>query len=98
MPLSEFDSKEALRTATDWLVVTDPPGGMAARDGISEVIPLVMMGQIVPRDLDDLASIVEENARPTPDPGVPLETHRAQLRAAIQAAFEHVKSSGDAAH
>lgn len=97
MPLTEYAAKEALRAATDWLVVSDPPGGVAARDGISAVIPLVMMGAITPRDLDDLASIVEENGRPTPDPGVPLETHRVQLKEAVQAAFEHVKSiSGDA--
>jgi hypothetical protein len=92
MPLTEFESKEALREANDWLVVADPPGSAAAREGIAIVIPLVMMGQVTPRDLDELASIVEDNGQPMRDPDVPLETHRAQLKEAIKAAFEHVKS------
>jgi hypothetical protein len=98
MPLTEFESKEALRAATDWLVMSEPPGSAAAREGISTVIPLVMMGAITPRDLDDLASIVEDNGQPLRDPEVPEETHRTQLREAVKAAFEHVKSlSGGAA-
>ncbi len=97
MPLTEFESKSALRGATDWLVVTDPPGGIAAREGISTVIPLVMMGAITPRDLDELASVVEENGQHLRDPDVPIETHRAQLKEAIRAAFEHVKSTSDGA-
>lgn len=92
MPLTESQSKEALRAANDWLVVSEPPGSAAAREGIAVVIPLVMMGAVTPRDLDELASIVEENGRPMRDPGVPLETHQAQLKEAIKAAFEHVKS------
>ncbi len=91
MPLTEFESKEALRAATDWLVESDPPGGVAAREGIANVIPLIMMGVIMPGDLDELASIVEEHGQP------PLETDRAQLKEAVKAAFDHVKSlSGDA--
>ncbi len=98
MALTEFESKEALRAATDWLVESDPPGSAAAREGIANVIPLVMMGIVMPSDLDELASIVEENGEPMHDPDVPLETHRAQLKEAVKAAFEHVKSiSGDAA-
>jgi hypothetical protein len=92
MPLSEFASKEALRAATDWLVVSDPPGSAAAREGIASVIPLVMMGEIEPRDLDDLASIVEQHGASLRDPDVPLETHLAQLREAVRAAFEHVRA------
>jgi hypothetical protein len=96
--LTEYESKEALRAATDWLVVSDPPGGIAAREGISNVIPLVMMGALTPRDLDDLAAIVEDNGQSMRDPAVPLDTHLAQLKAAVKAAFEHVKSiAGDAA-
>jgi hypothetical protein len=98
MPLTEFEAKEALRAATDWLVESDPPGSAAAREGIANVIPLVMMGMITASDLDDLASIVEENGQSVRDPNVPLETHRAELKEAVKAAFEHVKSiSGDAA-
>jgi|GEM_PF-2579875 len=98
MPLTEFESKEALRAANDWLVVSDPPGSAAAREGIAIAIPLVMMGEITPRDLDDLASIIEDYGQPMRDPKVPDETHRAQLREAVKAAFAHVKSiSGDAA-
>jgi len=93
MPLTEFQSKEALRAATDWLVVSDPPGSAAAREGIATVIPLIMMGEITPRDLDDLASIVEDNGRSMRDPDVPLEMHLAQLKEAVRAAFEHVKRS-----
>jgi hypothetical protein len=92
MPLTEFESKEALRAATDWLVVSDPPGGAAAREGIANVIPLVMMGALTPSDLDDLASIVEENGESMRDPDVSLETHRAQLKEAVKAAFDHVRS------
>jgi hypothetical protein len=98
MPLTEFESKEALREANDWLVVSDLPGSAAAREGIATVIPLVMMGEVTPRDLDELASMVEDNGQPIRDPDVPLETHRAQLKEAVKAAFEHVKSiSGDTA-
>jgi hypothetical protein len=97
MPLTEFESKEALRAANDWLVVSNPPGSAAAREGIATVIPLVMMGQITPTDLDDLASIVEDNGQHMRDPDVPIETHTVQLREAVKAAFDHVKSSsGDA--
>lgn len=98
MPLTEFECKEALRAATDWLVVSDPPGSAAAREGISVMIPLVMMGAVTARDLDDLASAVEENGQSVRDPDVPLETQQAQLKAAVKAAFDHVKSmSGDTA-
>lgn len=98
MPLTEFECKEALRAATDWLVIEDPPGSAAAREGISGVIPLVMMGAITARDLDDLASIVVENGQSMHDPAVPLATQQAQLKAAVKAAFDHVRSiSGDAA-
>jgi hypothetical protein len=93
MPLTEFESKEALRAANDWLVLSDPPGSAAAREGIAIVIPLVMMGGVTPRDLDELASIVEDNGQPMCDPEVPLETHRAQLKEAVKAAFDHVKST-----
>jgi hypothetical protein len=92
MPLTESESKDALREANDWLVASDPPGGAAAREGIANVIPLVMMGALIPRDLDELASLVEENGEPARD-DVPVETHRAQLKAAVRAAFEHVKSA-----
>lgn len=92
MPLSEFESKEALRAATDWLVASDLPGSFAAREGIADLIPLVMMGEVTPRDLDELASIVEDNGQSVRDPNVPLETHQAQLKEAVKAAFEHVKS------
>lgn len=98
MPLTEFECKEALRAATDWLVMTDPPGAAAAREGISGVIPLVMMGAITARDLDDLAAIVEENGASLHEPDVPPATQQAQLKAAVKAAFDHVRSiSGDAA-
>ncbi len=40
MPLSEYDSKEALRAATDWLVASELPGSAAAREGIADTIPL----------------------------------------------------------
>jgi hypothetical protein len=93
MPLSELESKEALRAATDWLVVSDLPGSFAAREGIASVIPLIMMGEIVPGDLDELASIVEQNGREAHDPSVPLETHLAQLKEAVRAAFDAVKRS-----
>jgi hypothetical protein len=60
LPLSEYDTKEALRAATDWLVASELPGRAAAREGIGDTIPLVMMGLVEPDDLDDLAAIVEE--------------------------------------
>jgi len=91
MPLTEYVAKEALRDATDWLVIEDPPGALAAREGISNTIPMVMMGIIAPADIAELASIVEENGQRLRDPNVPLETHLAQLKAAVKAAFEHVR-------
>ena len=96
--LTEYESKEALRAATDWLVVNDPPGGAAAREGIANVIPLVMMGAVTPRDLDDLAAIVEDSGQSMRDPAVPLDAHLAQLKEAVRAAFAHVRpNAGDAA-
>jgi len=65
MPLSEYDTKEALRAATDWLVASELPGSAAAREGVADTIPLVMMGLLEPDDLDDLAAIVEEHGRAT---------------------------------
>ena len=44
MPLSDSDTKEALRAATDWLTASELPGSTAAREGIADTIPLVMMG------------------------------------------------------
>jgi hypothetical protein len=92
VPLTEYESKEALREANDWLVASNLAGSDAAREGIAAVIPLVMMGEITPRDLDDLASIVEGHGEPIPDPEVPLETQRVRLQEAVKAAFEHVKA------
>ena len=81
MPLSEMQTKEALREANDWLVVSDVPGKAAALEGIANVIGMLMMGVVVPRDLDDLASTVEEYG-----------TQTADLHAAVVAAFTHVKT------
>lgn len=93
MPLTEFEAKEALRAATDWLVVSDLPGSAAAREGIGNLIPLVMMGAVTAADLDELASLVVENGLAERDPKVPPETHRAQLEAAVAGAFDHVRSA-----
>ena len=67
MSLSEYDTKEALRAATDWLGASELPGSAAAREGIADTIPLVMMGLIEPSDLDDLAAIVEKHGRAVHD-------------------------------
>ena len=88
MPLSEYDTKEALRAATDWLVASELPGSAAAREGIADTIPLVMMGLVEPDDLDDLAAIVEEHGRTLHDAAV----QRAQLTEAVKAAFDYVRS------
>jgi hypothetical protein len=91
--LNEYETRDALRTATDWLAQADLPGAAAAQEGIANVIPLVMMGAVAPRDLDDLASIVEDSAAEAlHDPGVPLEMQRSQLHDAVTAAFDHVKA------
>jgi hypothetical protein len=86
MPLSEYDAKEALRDATDWLVASELPGSAAACEGIADTIPLVMMGVIELDDLDDLAAIVEEHGR------APEDVQRAQLKEAVKAAFDYVRS------
>ena len=85
MALNELQTKEALRVANDWLIITAPPGAAAAQEGIANTIPLIMMGIEAPKDLDELAAIVEEYARPKDDP---------DLHDAIVAAFVQVKSSG----
>ncbi len=92
MPLTEFESKEALRKATDWLKVSDLPGSTAACEGIANVIPLVIMGEITPGDLDELASIIEGQGQSFRDTNVPAELHVQQLKEAISAAFDHVKN------
>ncbi|MGH7714635.1 MAG: hypothetical protein ACREML_01445 [Vulcanimicrobiaceae bacterium] len=88
MALRELETKEALRIAADWLFVSDLPGAPAAREGIANVIPLVMMGEITPRDFDDLAAIVEDQGQSMRQEGVTPE----QLQAAVKAAFEQVKA------
>lgn len=92
MPLSEYDSKEALRVATDWLVISELPGSAAAREGIADTSPLIMMGMVEPDDLDDLAAIVEEHGRAVLDAATPEDVQRAQLKEAVKAAFDHVRS------
>jgi|ERR1700758_1732148 hypothetical protein len=92
MPLSEYDTKEALRAAIDWLVASELPGSAAAREGVADTIPLVMMGLVEPDDLDDLAAIVEGHARAVHDPATPEDVQRAQLKEAVKAAFDYVRS------
>jgi hypothetical protein len=62
MPLSEHDTKEALRDATDWLVASELPGSAAAREGIADTIT------------------------------TPEDVQRAQLKEAVKAAFDYVRS------
>lgn len=92
MPLSEYDIKEALRDATDWLVESELPGSAAAREGIADTIPLVIMGEVKPSDLDELATIVEEHGRAVHDAATPEEVQRAHLKEAVKAAFDYVRS------
>jgi hypothetical protein len=92
MPLSEYDTKEALRTATDWLVASELPGSGAAREGIADTIPLIMMGLVEPDDLDDLAAIIEERGRAVHDAATPEDVQHAQLKEAVKAAFDYVRS------
>jgi hypothetical protein len=92
MPLSGYDTKEALRAATDWLATSELPGSAAAREGIADTIPLVMTGMVEPDDLDDLAAIVEEHGRVVHDAATPEDVQRAQLQEAVKAAFDYVRS------
>jgi hypothetical protein len=71
MPFSEYVSKEALPAAADWLLASGLPGSAAAREGIADTIPLVMMEMIEPDDLDDLAAFVEEHGRAVHDAATP---------------------------
>jgi hypothetical protein len=91
MPLSEYDSKEALRVAADWLTASELPGSAAALEGIADTIPLVMMGMVELNDLDDLAAIVEKHGRAVHDAATPEDVQRAQLKEAVKAAFDHVR-------
>ena len=92
MPLSEYDIKEALRDAIDWLVASERHGGAAAREGIADTIPLVIMGDVEPDDLDDLAAIVEKHGRAVHDAATPEDVQHAQLKEAVKAAFDCVRS------
>jgi hypothetical protein len=92
MPLSENDIKEALRAATDWLEASELPGVAAAREGIADTIPLVMMGLVEADDLDDLAAIVEEHGLAAHDAATPEDVQRAQLKEAVKTAFDYVRS------
>jgi len=92
MPLSEYDIKEALRAATDWLVASELPGSAAAREGIADTIPLVIIGDVEPDDLDDLAAIVEKHGRAVHDAATPEDVQHAQLKEAVKAAFDCVRS------
>jgi hypothetical protein len=92
MSLTERDSKEALRIAADWLLASELPGSAAAREGIADTIPLVMMGMMAPEDLHHLAAIVEEHGEAVRDAGAPEDVHRAQLKEAVKAAFDHMRA------
>ena len=92
MSLSEYDTKEALRAATDWLVASKLPGSAAAREGIAGTMPLVMMGTVEPGDLDDLAAIVEKQGQAVYASATPMDVQRAQLKEAVKAAFDYVRS------
>jgi hypothetical protein len=92
MPLSEHDIKEALRDAADWLAASEFPGSAAAREGIADTIPLVLMGDVEPNDLDDLAAIVEEHGRAVHDAATPEDVQRAHVKEAVKAAFDYVRS------
>jgi len=94
MPLSEYDSKEALRVAADWLTASELPGSAAALEGIADTIPLVMTGMVELNDLDDLAAIVEKHGRAVHDPATPEDVQRAQLKEAVKAAFDHIRPRG----
>jgi hypothetical protein len=91
MPLTEYESKEALRVAADWLTASELPGSAAALEGIADTIPLVMMGMVQLNDLDDLAAIVEKHGRAVHDAATPEDVRRAQLKEAVKAAFDHVR-------
>src|SRR5262249_24176419 len=97
MPLSEYDTKETLRAATDWLGASELAGSAAAREGIADTVPLVMMGLVEPDDLDDLAAVVEKHGRAVHDAATPEDVQRAQLKEAVKAAFDYVRSRRDAA-
>jgi hypothetical protein len=51
-----------------------------------------MMGLVEPDDLDDLAAIVEEHGRAVHDAGTREDVQRAQLKEAVTAAFDYVRS------
>jgi hypothetical protein len=85
LPLSEYDTKEALRAATDWLGASDLPGSAAAREGIADTIPLVMMGLVEPDDLDDLAAIVEKHGRAVHDAAAPDDVGSSKGRVRLRA-------------
>jgi hypothetical protein len=92
MPLSESETKEALRIVTDWLAASELPGSAAAREGVADTIPLVMMGLVELDDLDDLAAIVEKHGRAVHDAAIPEDVQRDQVKEAVKAAFDHVRS------
>lgn len=92
MPLSDHETKEALRAAADWLGESELPGSAAAREGIADIIPLLLIGAVEPDDLDALAAIVEERGRAAHDAATPQDLQDAQLKEAVTAAFDHVRS------
>src|SRR5262245_62736076 len=94
MPLSEHDTKEALRAATDWLGASELPGSAAAREGIADTVPLVMMGLVEPDDLDDLAAIVEKHGRAVDDAATPEDVQRAQLKEAVRPGLIYLRRLG----
>lgn len=83
MPMGERNAKEALAMASDWLTMSDAPGKADALDGIANIIPLVMIGEIDPEDIDDLAASVLRHA-PSPE--------AADVESAVNAAFAFAKS------
>lgn len=83
MPLGELKSKEALRMASDWLTMSDVPGKDDALEGIANVIPLIMIGEVDAEDVDDLAASV---LRYAPSNG------SADVVAAVNGAFAFAKS------
>ena len=51
-----------------------------------------MMGLLEPDDLDNMAAIVEKHGRAVHDAATPGEVQSAQLKEAVKAAFDYVRS------
>src|SRR5215469_4011783 len=87
MPLSESEVKEALRIVTDWLSASELPGSAAAREGVADTIPLVMMGLVEAAGAVGVGAPLQPHVRALSGADRPQELQASGIYEPVRASF-----------